>query len=278
MMQRDEMKLVVTVIAIILILTLLYVYRENMKPSRIELAEISEHVGEYVEVQGTVVYTRDYEHGMYIEIAKNGSRVSAYLDTKIKLVPGNLVNLRGIVEYRLGKYVLEVSNGGIIIHGILKPNIQNILQNPQNFVGLNMQIRGNLTMAEKMVTKHYIRVSDGVHDAWIYVPVPYYGERDIYIIGTVKYGILHSEKIALNKNPNITLISIPNIPNFEGENVQIHGYVLNYSRILGYAAYIVDGDYHLKVILPRPLAMGYAVLNGTFEYLSTYGEYALICT
>ena len=272
------MKLGAIVIAAILILTLLYVYRENLEPRHIELTEISEHVGDYVDVEGTVVYIREYEHGMYIEIAKNGSRVSAYLDTKIKLVPGNFVNLRGIVEYRLGRYVLEVSNGGIIIHGFLKPSVREILQNPQSFVGLHIQVQGILSTPQKMVSKHYIRVSDGMHSVWIYVSVPYYGERDIYIIGTVKNGILHSEKIALGKFPHVPLISIAAIPDFEGEAVQIHGYVLNYSRILGYAAYIMDEDYHLKVILPNPITPGYAVLNGTFEYLSTYGEYALICT
>lgn len=278
MVGREERRILILALLSLLMLSSLYIYSLHLKPLEVEISDVNSHIGEYVEVEGIVKYSKNTTKGTMVQLYSQDGNDSVYLFLLFHrtLSPGYVIRARGIVQIYQGLVEILVKSEGDI--EIMKKNVEigleELLQNPNFFVGMRIGVSGNLTDIYEIADERQIEITDGINTTWVHLPFAYFGERDIYIYGRVVNGTLYGENITLNSNE--TCISIGEIPKYEGKWVWVHGRVISYKRIYGYVGWLKDGKYSLKVFLKEKREEGSVFLNGTFIYDEENGMYELI--
>lgn len=268
---RDEKIVLSITLAVMISLASLFAYMSLITPKRVGLSEIESNVGNFVEVSGVVGEVRQTQRGeilkIYDETFKN--RTEVYLMFHESLYPGESVVLRGVISrYRGVVEILVSSESDLkILHKYLNLNIKELLANSQFFVGMKVRLRGDLSV---MRPSHYIEVSDGFNFTKIYTSSPYFGERNIYVHGKYKHGMIYADNITLNYTG--PCVSMGKLDNYEGKEIWIHGTVVSYF----YYGYLIDGGYTLKVVADRIIGSGEVVVEGKFVYTDYSGQYELV--
>ena len=278
MMERDERRVLYISILTIFILTSLYLYSYTLTPKRIEISQISEHIGEYVEIEGIVKYSRNTSKGTMVELYDMNRKSETYLFLLFhkSLLGGYIIRARGIVQVYQGMIEVMVRSEKDIevLERSLYIALEEILLNPSFFVDMKLRVYGNLTHVYPVIDEHQIEVTDGINITWVHIPFTYFGEREVYIYGMVKNGTLYGENITLFAE--VKCVSIGELEKYEGKHVWICGSIISYSRLYGYSGWLKDGEYSLKVFMKEKREEGRTILEGTFVYNEKSGIYELV--
>ncbi len=271
----------VLVLISLLLLGSLYLYRVSIAPQKIQLNDLREHMGEYVEVQGLVSSVTPLDRGMVLTLENGSSRITVYLNFREKLGPGYDVAVRGIVTTYRGKVEILVEHREdlIVKSNALSLSLRTLLSSPQSFLGMRVEVQGTISDIKATRDYHYLKITDGTHTAWVHVPWRYYGERRVHLAGTVKDGMLFVENISLSEKVcTCRNVSIGDIEKHEGERIHVYGIVISYSRFSGYSAKLRDGEYELSILSFKPLNVttSRVVVLGDLRYVVEHGMYQLV--
>ncbi len=265
---RDEKIVIALIISIILILSVLYAYELKVEPAKINIGDISKHIGDYVEIKGIVWKSKNVTNGMilYIYDERFENKTEAYLQFSANIFPGALVKVRGqVVSYRGTLEVIVYKPQNVeIIEKYFKLQLPEVLQAPQHYVGMNIELSGNLS---NMYMSDYFEVTDGFTILKVYIKNGYFGERNIYIYGMYKNGIFYAKNITLDTHRNCTKLS--ELSNNEGKYVWIHATIISYF----YYGWLEEDGYAIKVVSDERIASGEVNLEGKLIYNAYDGEY-----
>lgn len=267
---EEEKKLIALLVVIILSLSLLYIYSSNVKPEKVNIGGLPKHIGDYVEVKGIVSYTRNITNGVLVYIYDENfeNKTTLFLQFSAILHPGEVVIAKGqVVNYRGSVEVVAHDEKDLqIIAKYLELNLREVLEEPENFVGMHIKLRGNLSA---MRMSNYFEFTDGFNLIKVYVKNGYFGERNVYIKGYYENGVFHAENISLEYNG--TCVALNELANYKGKHVWIHGSILSYF----YYGYLKDGVYSLKIVSDKKISSGYKVLEGELIYSLYTAQYEL---
>ncbi len=267
---NEDKKLIALVLAIILALSLLYVYSSNVKPEKVNIGGVARHIGDYVEVKGIVGYSKNITNGVlaYIYDEKFENKTTLFLQFSAILYPGEVVIAKGqVVNYRGSIEVVVYREGDLqIIAKYLELNLREVLEEPEHFLGMHIKLRGNLSA---MRMSNYFEFTDGFNLIKVYVKNGYFGERNVYIRGYYEKGIFRAENISLQYNG--TCVNLNELANYEGKVVWIHGSIISYF----YYGYLRDGAYSLKVVADKKIPAGFRILEGKLIYSPYTAQYEL---
>ncbi len=267
---EEEKKLIALLVVIILSLSLLYIYSSNVKPEKVNIGGLPKHIGDYVEVKGIVSYTRNITNGVLIYIYDENfeNKTTLFLQFPAILHPGEAVIAKGqVVNYRGSVEVVVHEEKDLqIIAKYLKLTIREVLEEPENFVGMHLKLQGSLSY---MRMSNYFEFTDGFNLIKVYVKNGYFGERNVYIKGYYENGVFHAENISLEYNG--TCVALNELASYEGKIIWIHGSILSYF----YYGYLKDGVYSLKIVSDKKLSSGYKVLEGELIYSPYTAQYEL---
>ncbi len=268
---RDEKVVLAIAVLIMIFLASLFAYISFITPKKVDVSEIGENVGNFVEVSGIVGNIKQTQRGVVLKIYDKTFKNSteAYLLFHTTLYPGERVVLRGEVSRYRGMVEILVKNKDDlkVLDKYLNLNIRELLTNPEFFVGMRVRIYGNMS---SMVPSEYLELSDGFNFTRIYVRGGYFGERDVYIYGTYSDGIFRAENITLNYGGKC--VGIGNLEKYAGKKVWIHGTTVSYF----YHGYLSYSPYSLKVVSDRRISKGLIYLEGKFVYAEHSGQYELV--
>ena len=277
-MEKDEKRVISIALISILILTALYIHSQFLEPEKVEISSIKNHVGEYVEVEGIVRYCKNTTKGTMVELydMERENNVYLFLLFHKALSPGYVIRAEGIVQVYQGMVEIIVKEEGDvqIMNRSLDIGLEELMFNPQFFVGMKVRVYGNLTHIYPVVDEHQIKITDGINTTWVYVPFSYFGERDVYLIGIVENATLHVENITLRYEGKC--ISVGEIADYEGKRICVHAKILEYERIYGYVGWLKNRDYSLKIFMKEKREEGFQYIQGTFLYDSRNGMYELV--
>ena len=264
-----ERKVISLNLAIIVILSALYLYEANLPPIKIHIEDLSEHVGQYVEVRGIILTISDDGSSAKISDKNFHSFATIYSKFKLSLSPGATVVVRGLVEkYRnIYKIVLRDRNDIVVKSDSLPIAMPVLLQNPQHYIGLNVRIYGHVVYWKLI----YLNVTDGEDFAHFYVYGHYTGEKKTYFYGTVKNGSLYLETpLNTEEYKEIKMAEIKNLNNIK---VRVYGWIVGYYShlIISYENWSVNVYYYGSKI-----PQGNLEVKGEFIYDDSCGEYEIL--
>jgi len=267
---KDEKGILFLTILSIAILVGLYAYSLFLQPENVSIGEVSKHIGDYVKVKGIVVYARNITNGVLAYIYDEGfeNKISLFLRFSAVLYPGEVVVVKGqVVNYRGSAEIVVYNERDLqVIARYLELNLRELLEEPEHFVGMHIELQGNLS---EMKMSNYFEFTDGFNLIKVYVKNGYFGERNIYIKGTYEKGIFYAKNISLEYNG--TCVELNKLRDYEGKPVWIHGSIISYF----YYGYLREGVYSLKVVSDKRIAAGYRVLDGKFVYNPYEAQYEL---
>ncbi len=277
-MGKDEKRIFLLTILSITIILGLYVNSLFLQPEKVDIGRLGKYVGEYVEVEGIVKYYKNTTRGTLVKICDKEGKNEVYLFLLFHsvLTPGSILRARGIVQIYQGMLEIVVKDkGGIeILKRSLDIALEELLLNPEFFVGMRIRVYGNLSNLYAAVDEYQMEITDGINTTWVHIPSPYFGEREVYLYGTVVNGTLYVENITLQYSGN--LVSIGDIWRHEEEKIWIKGEIISYERLYGYYSWLRSGDYRLRVFLKNRVDEGLQYLEGKFVYDEKNGQYELI--
>ncbi len=278
----DVSEKAVLIIAVVAILGTagVYVVQCTMTPEKISMNELSNHIGEFVNLRALVLYYHNTTNGMLLEITDTNftSDAYAYLEFHTNIAPGCTVDLEGYVQsYHNSPEIIVKNKKDIIVTSkSLKLTLKILLKNPDYYRGLLITVKGKITRSKELVNRSQIEITDGINTAWLYVPGGYSGENRAYFYGFVKNGTLRVDKVSLSYKDIAENVSIAKIPQYEGKYICVYGKVLRYRRFYGYLYWLSNGNYTLKCFSRAAIhSDGYCILTGIFEYDAHYGTYTL---
>ncbi len=256
-------------LAIIVILSALYFYEANIPPTKVEIGELSKHVGEYVEIEGIVLTVSDDGKSAKISDEKFQNSATIYSDFQLRLSPGSTVVVKGIVEkysnsYEIaprGRSDIQVKSDSLFM------SMPVLLQNPQRYVGLHVKVYGHVVYWKLI----YLNVTDGENFGHFYVYGNYEGEKKTYFYGTVKNGSLRLEN-PLNTE-EYRDATIGEIKDLNHAKIRVYGW------IIGYYGHIIisQGKWSINVYYyGNEIPKGDTYIKGRFTYDESSGEYVIL--
>jgi len=275
---RDEKRILLLTLLSIIIIAGLYTNSIFLQPERVEIGNLGKHVGEYVEVEGIVKYYKNTTKGTLVEICDMNGENETYLFLLFHSVqiPGSVIRARGMVQIYQGMLEIVVKDEGEIetLKRSLEVGLEELLSNPEFFVDMRIRVYGNLSHLYPAVDENQMQITDGINTTWVHIPFRYFGERDVYLYGTVINGTLYVENITLQYSGDV--VSIGDIRQYEGKRIWVHATILAYQRLYGYYGWLRSGDYALKVFLKEKVDEGFCYLEGRFVYNEKNGQYELM--
>ncbi len=265
------------ILLIILLLSLLYAWRINITPRKIEVKEAANFVGDYVEVAGIAIKVQKLSRATLLTLEDGNYTLEVFLNFKEDIKPGCILRLRGIITTYRGELELLVENKKdveVIARAQTLP-LSALLSSPQSFLGMRLVIRGEIQDVKEYRDYHYLRISDGINTTWVHVPWKYYGERRVHLVGVVKEGILNVERISLVYNSEeYENVSVGEISHWEGKRIHVYAVILNYSKFLRVSGYLVDGNYTIRIwSYTRLKTSPLTTLTGYLRYDDKRGYY-----
>ena len=264
-----ERRVIALNLVIIVILSALYLYEANIPPTKVEIGDLSKHVGEYVEVEGIVLTVSNDGKSAKISDEKFQNSATIYFNFQLSLTPGSRIIARGVVKkYRdIYEIALKSEKDIEVKSDSLTLTLPILLENPQRYSGLNVRIFGH-AIYWKLI---YLNVTDGEDYAHLYVYGDYEGEKKTHFYGTIKNGTFHLDN-PLNSG-EYRDVKIGDIKRMKEGKVRVYGWIVGYygHLIISQQNWSINVYYYGSEI-PR----GDMEIKGEFIYDHSRGEYEIL--
>ncbi len=258
-------------VIIIILLAAMYVYRVEITPEKISIADCPDNLGKYVSVQGIVI---KYSHGedySFFKISDTdfGHFVGVFANFVVNVSAGATVLAKGILIKHGSAIELQVEKreNVKIINNDYKTSIPVLLENPSNYENFKVEFYANVSF----VKVYYLNLSDSTGTVKGYVSNGYEGARIAYFCGETKHGKFYIDFVSDKCPLGYSLVNISSI-NGEHGRLCVHARIYDYGMII----YAKMKNYSIRVYYSSPtVPSGTVDIVGIFKYEPSMGEYVV---
>jgi len=258
-------------VIIIIAMASMYIYRVEVMPEKISIADCPDNLGKYVSVQGIVIkysHSSDYSFFMISDPDFEHS-IGVFANFVVNLTAGATVLASGIlIKHGSGiELQVEKRDNVKIINNNYKISMPMLLENPSNYENFKVEFYANVSF----VKVYYLNLSDSTGTVKGYVLNGYNGVRIAYFCGENRHDEFYID-FASDKCPlGYTLVNISSIRGEHGK-LCVHARIYDYGMII----YAKMKNYLIRVYYSSPrVPSGKVDIVGIFKYEPRMGEYVI---